>query len=639
MLCRRQGEIMNQPLHLAVQKAAARARRAQLLAGLLSIASVSCGSSPETSNGGLLLLSGVKKRAEPKPAAKRPNQRPYTPPKVPLGLNLSGVNYFTTAIPFLDGMKMSDPFQSTNIPGAENKWNTELADKIPRDAEGYPLEAPYLVPGNPTPQILRASVISAVYGGRYVVLYEGDGELDFPASPLQVVNRGPGRIELDVQASKDRSIFVAIVRSNKLNHVRNIRMILPGFEPVYATQIFHPTYLARLRGVGAVRFMDWGNTNNTPVEKWSERTTPGMFQGTSKGVALEYQIELANRLDADAWFCVPHLADDEYVQQMAKLIKQRLDPKHKAYIEYSNELWNGIFKQTQWAGEKGCSVGLNKLGRYSGSCREDGPRYWAGIKWQARRSGQIFQIFDKVFAADSGRLVRVIAGQATNDHLNEVLLESVESSAINPAGLQAEVLAVAPYAGHGVATDLVDEGKVASIGVSEILDRLERTVGPHVRQSTAANKKLVDAHGMHLVAYEGGQHLVAYGGAENNQQLVDKLIAANRDPRMRGIYVKMLDAWYEESDQGLMMLFNYMESPNKFGVWGLLESQEQPVERAPKYQAFFDRLQRLGLRARAQERPTPPPSPPPATTPPGAPAVQQPAPATTPSPIAPPARP
>ncbi|HEX4354757.1 MAG TPA: hypothetical protein VHZ95_17625, partial [Polyangiales bacterium] len=240
-----------------------------------------------------------------------------------------------------------------------------------------------------------------------------------------------------------------------------------------------------------------------------------------------------------------------------------------------------------------------------GSCSEDGSRYWAGIKWQARRSGQIFQTFDRVFGAEGQRVVHVIAGQAQNDHLNQVLIESLEDAAINPARGAADVLAVAPYAGHSIANDLVEKGKVDSIAVAQILDMLEQSIPAHVRDSTSANQKIARAHGLHLVAYEGGQHLVAYGGSENNQTLVDKLIAANRDPRMGSIYRKMLDAWYSQSDDGLMMLFDYIEAPSKFGEWGLLESQEQPMQSAPKYQAFYDRLQRLIARPPAVQ-PLPP---------------------------------
>jgi hypothetical protein len=614
-------------MHELLQRAGGRRTACYALAGLLACFACRRGDQP---GGGFMLLGDLTKQTS---ATKRPKPRPYVAPKVPLGINLSAVNYFATGIPFVDAMKMADPFQSTNaqsVPGVKDEWDTQLADKIPRDADGYPLEIPAIVPGARVPQIVRASVVAAVYSGRYVLLYDGDGDLEFPAAPASVVSRAPGRIELDVQATPERAIFVAITRSSRLNHVRNVRLILPGYEAAYTRQIFHPTFLGRIRGVGALRFMDWGNTNNSPVAHWSERATPSMSQGTPRGVALENMVELANQLDADAWFCVPHLADDHYIEEMAKLIKARLDPKHKAYIEYSNELWNGIFTQSAWSAKQGCSAGLNKLGAYSGSCDNDGSRYWAGIKWQARRSGQIFQIFDKVFGSDADRVVRVMAGQAQNDHLNQMLLELFEDPAVNPAHNAADVLAVAPYVGHGIGSDIAEHGKFNAISAGEIVDRLEQAIGPHVRDSTAVNKKIADAHGLHLVAYEGGQHLVAYGGAENNPALVDKLIAANRDPRMRAVYTRMLDAWYTKSDGGLMMLFDYIEAPSKFGVWGLLETQEQRMETAPKYQAFYDRLQRLIAKAAAPNgKPASPATQPPAANPP----------ASGPAPIAPPARP
>jgi len=528
-------------------------------------------------------------------SASTPAAAPTKRSGVPLGLNLSAVNYYATAIPFVDVFKMADPFQSTHAPdsSAAQQWDTELADKIPRDADGYPLELPVQVPGAPAPQILRASVVATVYGGRYVVLYDGDGELAFPASSARVISSAPGRVDLEVQAAPDGTLFLAIVRSTRGNHVRNIRVILPGFEQRYAQQIFHPTFLGRMHGIGAVRFMDWGATNGHPHSRWTERTRPSQTQGGERGVAYEYMIDLANRLDADPWICVPHRADDGYIEALAQLIKTRLKADRKVYIEYSNELWNGIFSQTQWAAEQGCKAGLNKVGKYTGGCNEDGPRYWAGIKWNARRTGEIIAIFDRVFGGDKARVVRVIAGHAHNDHMNDVLLAALEDKAINRAGTRADALAIAPYLGGGIASDLTEQGKTGSIGVPELLDKLEALMPSDVAEATKNNYKIAQQHGVRLIAYEGGQHLVAPGESQNNGAFVDKLIAANRNPRMRSIYARMLDAWYENSGQGLMVLFNFAETPSKYGAWGLLESQEQELSQAPKYQAFFDRLQRL----------------------------------------------
>jgi hypothetical protein len=600
-------------------------------------AAASCGSCRET-----LMLGGSKTRNAPTkpPTPRQPSAHKYEQPSVPLGLNLGTVNYYATAIPFVDVWKMADPFESTNAGYAEgdkNAWNTEVADKIPRDAAGYPLEIPARVPGVSAPQMVRASVVSAVYSGRYTLLYEGDGDIEFPASPVSVVSSAPGKLELDVQAKSNSSIFLAIRRSSKGNHVRNIRLLLPGFASNYAQQVFHPTYLGRLKGVSTLRFMDWGRTNGSDLERWSDRPTPDIPQGV-KGVSLETMIELANRAGTDAWFCVPHKADDQYVEEMAKLIKARLDPKHRAYIEYSNELWNGIFPQVAWTAKKGCAAKLNEVGPYAGSCDEDGPRYWSGLKWQVRRSGQIFKIFDRVFGGEAKRVVRVVAGQAQYTHLNEKLLASFDDPKVNTARAQADALAVAPYVGGGVASDIVEAGKKDSINVLQILDLVEKDIGPAIALHTRANKKLVDQYGLALIAYEGGQHLVAYGDASHDEKFVAKLIEAQRMPRMGQIYQQLLDAWYKESGDGLMVLFNYAEAPNKFGSWGLLENQEQRPDQAPKYKAFMDRLQKLSFRAAERALraggSTPPPAA--AATPTPAPMLTPPPSAAAPAPTPPP---
>ena len=41
-------------------------------------------------------------------------------------------------------------------------------------------------------------------------------------------------------------------------------------------------------------------------------------------------IELANLTDKDAWICIPHLADDDYVTQAARLIRDTLELTEKS---------------------------------------------------------------------------------------------------------------------------------------------------------------------------------------------------------------------------------------------------------------------------------------------------------------------
>jgi hypothetical protein len=67
----------------------------------------------------------------------------------------------------------------------------------------------------------------------------------------------------------------------------------------------------------------------------------------------------------------------------------------------------------------------------------------------------------------------------------------------------------------------------------------------------------------------------------------------------------MFDAWYAESGRDLLVLFNSADMPSKYGSWGLLESQEQLPEQAPKYRAFREQLVRLTLTRAAAKEPVP----------------------------------
>ncbi len=516
---------------------------------------------------------------------------------VPLGSNLGALTYYSNALPFVDLMKNAEGFMSANVASTPGPWDTNVVGQIPHDPEGYPLEIPYTVSSLSTPQTVRIPTGRSLYAGDYVLLFDGDGDFQFLGQNIQVTSTALGRIVLHVSAGSPNTIFVTITRSNKADHVRNVRLIMPGFESTYATNPFHPTYLANLHGVSELRFMDWGRTNDSPVTQWSQRTLPGDFQGGARGVALEYMVDLANQAGTDAWFSVPHLADDNYVTQMATLIRDRLAPGRIAHIEYSNELWNTIFSQTAWSMNQGCSVGLNNYGPYSGLCTDSGVKFWAGVKWNARRSAQIFSIFSQVFGGTQ-RLRHVLGSQSSNPSLGDTLLTAFADSQVNPLARQpgagVDELAVAPYFGHGIADTIVANGQVNSITVDAIIALLQARIDTDVKQPTIQNKTVAGKWGVQLVAYEGGQHLVAGIANQNDATLTQKLIDTNRDPRMYGLYQSMFAAWYQGSGNGLFTAFTYIDEYSKFGSWGMLEDQSQSIASAPKYRAFRDQLTAFG---------------------------------------------
>ena len=79
-------------------------------------------------------------------------------------------------------------------------------------------------------------------------------------------------------------------------------------------------------------------TNNSPQVNWHDRPQPKDASYASKGVPLELMIDLANRLNAEPWFCLPHQANDDYIKQFASIVGASLNPHLRAWVEYSTHL-------------------------------------------------------------------------------------------------------------------------------------------------------------------------------------------------------------------------------------------------------------------------------------------------------------
>jgi hypothetical protein len=282
-------------------------------------------------------------------------------------------------------------------------------------------------------------------------------------------------------------------------------------------------------------------------------------------------VDLCNRLNANPWFCMPHLASDDYVRQFAEGVKRNLDPSLKVYIEYSNEVWNGIFQQHRYAEEQGKRLGL-------------GPkeRPWEGAAmFHARRSVEIFKLWEQVFGS-RGRLVRVIAWQAAGGaYWTDNMLLAQQDTAKH-----CDVLAIAPYISFMPSPENknLQSDEVARWPLEQVLDRVETHALPECIGWMKTQKAVADKYGLKLVCYEAGQHLVGVGGGENNQALTDLLIAANHNPRMGTIYTKYLDAWRDIGGD-LMCIFSSVAASSKWGSWGLLEGADETS--SPKFDAVM----------------------------------------------------
>ena len=78
-------------------------------------------------------------------------------------------------------------------------------------------------------------------------------------------------------------------------------------------------------------------------------------------------------MDPDA--VIDHEAPTPVYAQLAAILRDRLEPSLKVFIEYSNEVWNGAFDQSGWVSSKASAEGIT----------------W--YAWYARRAVQIFDMF------------------------------------------------------------------------------------------------------------------------------------------------------------------------------------------------------------------------------------------------------
>ena len=475
-----------------------------------------------------------------------------------LGINIAGVTYWSSEIVFVDLFRHSQTFKSQG-PGKgydqggpldlmETGWVHSLngdghfADSIvlSRPPLGYP-------------------------AGVYTCFYEGLGRIQF-AYRTKVVEEKPGQIRVQVNADQDL-LTLRITETNPADPIRNIRMVLPGFEDTYEDHPFHPEFLKRWEKFKVLRFMDMQRTNNSEQTDWSDRPTLEMqTQGGEAGVALEYLIELANALDADPWFCMPHLATDDYVRHFADMVKAQLDPNLKVYIEYSNECWNGIFAQASYCRDKGKALGLSDND------------FQAQLRYFSKRSVEIFKIWEEAFGG-TDRLVRVLAAQSANPWTSTQVMDFEE------AYKHADVLAIAPYFGHALG-DPKRQNETVQMTVDQVLAKCAGYV-EEGNKTIAEQTREAKKRGLRLVAYEAGQHLVGYGGTENNKPLEDLFHAANRHPRMKALYLDYLAGW-KTNGGTLAVMFSSTSTWSKWGSWGLMEHHGQPPAEAPKYQAVIE---------------------------------------------------
>lgn len=498
-------------------------------------------------------------------------------PVPPMGIGLGGVSGYTSAWTFADMMKHSREWRAyggLSVVEDEFGWPMLL-----QDADGNRLSIN-------EDRTVQMWLYNRRITGQVVLTWEGDGEV--------VVRRAGATLIEDDYPDRSRRVYrwddqaesvfdVVVVRSNYKDHVRNIRLWMPGQED--SDSPFHPLFKERLKPFPYLRFMDWGGTNNSEQREWSDRKDPRAMRQT-KTVAYEYMIQLCNETDKDMWVCIPHLASDDYVEQLGKLIEEQLEPERKVYVEYSNEIWNPAFQQTRHLWEQAKQEGHVE-------------RPWEyGATLCGRRSAQIWAVMERQFSSPD-RMRRVMA------HFR--WLDQAMEAALDPANGSGRVDLIA-LNGYFISQDALQYAlrRLDSFDIDEVFDDIEQLHLLGKADSWAREMRDVrERWELPIICYEGGQHFAnPFSSGLQGEALVKRMFEVNGDPRIRDIYRTALETWRLAGGQGFTAFVD-CGSWSKYGCWGHLRYQNQPLEdvvdsqtgqvvepAAYKYLALLDHIHR-----------------------------------------------
>ena len=198
------------------------------------------------------------------------------------------------------------------------------------------------------------------YQGAGTISVDGSGSIVPGSTKITTVN-GVQTTTALVAIKKDTAGQLNLYANNftTANPLQNLHLMMPGYSQT-TTQVLNPAVLARLKPFTTLRLMDLFKVNNSSLSSWANRPLPTDFTQTGpNGISYETAIALANQVQTDVWWDVPIDANDQFVTNLANLIKYGsdangnpytstqaspvyppLNPNLKVHIELANEIFN-----------------------------------------------------------------------------------------------------------------------------------------------------------------------------------------------------------------------------------------------------------------------------------------------------------
>ncbi|MCI0662096.1 MAG: fibronectin type III domain-containing protein [Acidobacteria bacterium] len=399
--------------------------------------------------------------------------------------------------------------------------------------------------------------------------------------------------------------------------ITDLRLLRPGISRE-SNQILTSPFLSALLPFSVVRYMDFLETNHRIFYgtgdwiDWADRRkladATQESSGQAFGYAWEYVALIGNLSNRDLWINIPAEASDEYITELARLMRDRVNPDLNLYLEYSNEVWNFGFGQYVWnkaaARDEVCdnyaapfttappctqismtsNLNIPDVSANTGGGRPNREEIWARRR-HARRTKEIGDKFREVFCEAFGgsaknRIRPVLSWWAIQPQEYDEMLQWLRAQYGEPSGY---LYGIATTAYFGVGTSIFQNPTAT---VEEIL----AAMGTSLNNSNNNRQRLIDvarAFDIKAMTYESGSAT----GDVNSQFIFENNIAnrirAERSQRNGELSRSNLaDHWFNLANGGgdLFMQFALVSAYNRFGSWGLTDDIAD-VNRNFKYNA------------------------------------------------------
>jgi hypothetical protein len=440
--------------------------------------------------------------------------------------------------------------QARKFGSPESPWD----EAAPLGSDGWPV-------GDFGVVLLTGASKYSGNAGVYKVSFRGQARVKAVASSAEVINqtfdavRNLSRVEVLLPANEEQ---LMLSFTNTGAGIKDLKVIRPGYDAANPP-LFTRAFLDHIARFKTLRFMDWLRTNNNPVTFWAARATPeATHYASNMGVPWEHIVALANQTQKDIWINLPIGVDDDYVLQLARLLKRTLNADSRVYLEYSNEIWNGGFAQYNSNRE----LALAEVQANPASpLIHDGKRTPSLIAFRrtAKRLKEFSDIFRQIYGDKAMMsIIRPVLGFQVVQSMTARFGLDFIADVYGPPRRFFYAIAGAPY------FDLGDQQTVEGLNTDEVLTAMKKSIErSSIVTNLEADLALAAWYGLEFLAYEGGPATFGPGSLAAKK-------AANLDPRMLDLCVDYLTRWYRQGG-GMLMWFmaGAGDWNTRYGTWEL----------------------------------------------------------------------